>query len=80
MLCLLERLAAFQNVRLEISNLKLSAEGISRQIRAWADSLQNSEVKGQRYLNEKGRRLLREKKEDEEFKMELKRIIDHKHK
>lgn len=73
MLYLIEKLPIFHN-------LKLSVEGISRQIRAWADSLQNSDVKGQRYLNEKGRRLLREKKEDEEFHEELKGIIDGKRK
>src|SRR3712207_6938042 len=40
MLCLLERLPAFENLRFEISNLKSQAENISRQLRAWADSLQ----------------------------------------
>lgn len=80
MLYLIERLPIFHNLKFEISNLKLPVEGISRQIRTWADSLQNSDVKGQRYLNEKGRRLVREKKEDEEFHKELKRIIDSKRK
>jgi len=47
MLCLLERFSAFSNLRSQISNLKSLAENISRQLRAWADSLQNSEMKGQ---------------------------------
>jgi hypothetical protein len=47
--------------------LKSEAEGISRQIRAWADSLQNSEIKGQRYLNEKERSAVKNEKEKAEF-------------
>jgi four helix bundle protein len=39
--CLLERLPMFSDLKPEISNLKSLAEGISRQLRAWADSLQN---------------------------------------
>jgi four helix bundle protein len=43
-LCFTERLPVFKDFKSEISNLKLEAEGISRQLRAWADSLQNSEI------------------------------------
>ena len=32
------------------------AESCSRQIRAWADSLQNSDIQGQRHLNEGSRK------------------------
>lgn len=35
----------------EISALKSLAANCSRQLRGWADSLQNSEIKGQRHLN-----------------------------
>ena len=72
MLCFVERLSVFKDLKFEISNLKLLAEGVSRQLRAWADSLQNSEIKGQRYLNEKGRRIDKSKKEREEFLSTLK--------
>lgn len=72
MLCFLERLKAFEDLKSEISNLKLEAEGISRQLRAWADSLQNSGIKGHRYLNEKERRDAQSKKEKEEFLETLK--------
>src|SRR5213078_1580165 len=41
MLCLFECLPGFDNFKFEISNLKLRSEGVSRQLRAWADSLQN---------------------------------------
>ncbi len=50
MYCLLERLPEFSEFKFEISDLKLKAEGISRQLRAWADSLQNTDIRGTRYL------------------------------
>lgn len=74
MLCLLERLPQFNDLKFEISNLKLQAENISRQLRAWADSLQNSDIKGQRYLTEKTRRQAKAKCEREEFMAELRRM------
>jgi len=67
MLCFIERLPAFHVLKSEISNLKSEVEGISRQLRAWADSLQNSEIKGHRYLNEKEKKAVQSKKEQEEF-------------
>lgn len=51
-LLVLERLPACGHLNAEIARLKTSAESISRQLRAWADSLQNSDVRGSRYLNE----------------------------
>jgi four helix bundle protein len=74
MLCLLQQLSAFSDLKFEISNLKSKAEEISRQLRAWANSLQNSDVRGQRYLNEKSQRLAKQKREREEFLKELEEI------
>lgn len=71
MLCFIERLDAFADLKSQVGDLKSSAEGISRQLRAWADSLQNSDIKGQRYLTEKGKKTSREKKERKEFLKEL---------
>ena len=56
LLSLIELLPPFTDLKFEISNLKSAAEGVSRQLRAWANSLQESDIKGQRYLTEKGRR------------------------
>ncbi|MCA9287909.1 MAG: four helix bundle protein, partial [Phycisphaerales bacterium] len=56
MLCLMERLGRFSDLKSEISDLKSRAESCSRQLRAWADSLQNSEIKGPRHLNDSVRR------------------------
>jgi hypothetical protein len=43
------------NLKSEISALLPVAESCSRQIRAWADSLQNTGIKGQRHLTEESR-------------------------
>ena len=43
------------DLKSQISNLKSVAESCSRQLRAWADSLQNSDIAGPRHLNDKTR-------------------------
>jgi four helix bundle protein len=50
------------DLKSQISNLKLIAESCSRQLRGWADSLQNSEIKGQRHLTDKSRHEAEQKK------------------
>lgn len=55
MLTLLARRPYVSNLRSEISNLITLAESCSRQIRAWADALQNSPIAGSRHLNDKTR-------------------------
>ena len=73
-LCLCDRLPRLSNFKFEISDLRSRAESISRQLRAWADALQNSEIRGQRYLTDKGRRATKEAREREEFLKELEDI------
>jgi four helix bundle protein len=55
MLCFIERRGAFAHLNSQISDFKSIAESCSRQLRAWADHLQNSDIKGQRHLNERTR-------------------------
>jgi four helix bundle protein len=43
------------NLKSQISDLIPIAESCSRQIRAWAESLQNTDIKGQRHLNVQSR-------------------------
>jgi four helix bundle protein len=74
MLIVMERLPFFDHLKSEISNLKSLAESISRQLRGWADSLQNSEVTGQRYLNEKTKRVTDQKRQADEFMARLKQM------
>jgi hypothetical protein len=44
------------HLKSQISDLKSLSESCSRQIRAWADSLQNSEIRGPRHLNQTSRK------------------------
>jgi four helix bundle protein len=74
MLHLLERLPRFSHLKSRISNLRSLAESISRQLRAWADSLQNSDIKGQRYLNEKTRKEYERQKERDEALVEWRQM------
>ena len=71
MLCLLERRPGLRDFKSEIANLKSIAESCSRQLRAWADSLQNSEIKGQRHLNDRVRRETADKKRAKDFQSSL---------
>ena len=73
MLCLMERIEGLVDLKSEISNLKLSAEGVSRQLRAWAQSLQDSPIKGTRYLTSKSKKLDEARRERDEFIEELKK-------
>jgi four helix bundle protein len=88
MLCLLERLlhsadlksetrdlkSVSGNLQSEISNLKSLAEGVSRQLRGWADSLQGSAIKGQRYLTPKVRQTEQARRGREQLLEELRQV------
>jgi len=74
MLCLVEQIRPFADLKSQISNLKSQAEEISRQLRAWVESLQNSPIKGQRYLTEKSKERDRRARDREEFLAELRQI------
>ncbi len=71
MLCLMERMAGFADLKSEISNLKSLAEGTSCQLRAWTQSLQDSPIKGTRYLTSKDRKLHEARRERDAFLQEL---------
>jgi four helix bundle protein len=70
-LCLCERLLGLADLRSEIPDLKSRAESISRQLRAWCASLQDSDIRGQRYLTSKTKTKTKEAREREEFLKEL---------
>ena len=67
---LLERLRAFQTLIGEVLDIRARATCISRQLHGWCNSLQNTDIKGQRYLTDKSRRLDAAKKDREERKKE----------
>jgi four helix bundle protein len=74
MLCLLERMPVFRDLESEILNLKSRAESVSRQLGAWIRTLRDSEMKGQRYVTEKTRRVTQARQEREEFLRQLEQI------
>ena len=59
------------HLKSEISDLKSLAESCSRQIRAWADHLQNTDIQGPRHLNDKTRAIFEENKTATAFRQEL---------
>jgi four helix bundle protein len=76
MLHLVSRIPRFSGLSEKLSALHSRAESISRQLRAWADSLQNTDIKGHRYLTDKVRREQAMKQEQQEFEAELRRAVD----
>lgn len=55
MLRLIEQLPATATLRQQAEGFVSDCESIARQLRAWADKLQNSDISGQKYLNDKTR-------------------------
>ena len=66
MLCLLERIPAFQPLNKQIGVLKKRAESCSRQLKAWAQSLQNSDFRGERHVSQRTKRMDQAAREREE--------------
>ena len=77
-LCLCDRLKRFVDLKSQISDLRSSALSISRQLRAWCNSLQNSDIKGQRYLTDKTRHAEERRRDREAFFKELEEMRNRK--
>ena len=60
----------------EISDLIKLAESCSRQLRAWADSLQNSDITGPRHLNDKSRANYQKGKARESGAADFKKLME----
>jgi len=76
MLCVIERMESPEDLKSQISNLKSNAEGISRQLRGWANSLQNSDVTGQRHLNDQSKRAFDNKRKADRFVEQVRRTVE----
>ena len=74
MLCLMEQMPAFGDLKSEISDLKFLSENISRQLGAWAQKLQDSPIPGPRYLTSKVRQATQGRQEREAFLAELRAV------
>lgn len=83
MLCLKERRARkatwSEDLKSQISDLKSTAESCSRQLRGWADALQNSDIKGQRHLNDAVRRQDDQRKRSAAFEKKLRATLPANH-
>ena len=69
----LERLPFFAHLKSDIADLKSFAASISRQTAGWAASLQESDIKGQRYLTDQSRTSYNQKQRAAAFLDQLKR-------
>ncbi len=67
MLAVMELIPEFDNIRTQVEAYKQTIESITRQIRGWAQSLQDCDIKGQRYLTEQGRGMELKKESQQAF-------------
>jgi four helix bundle protein len=74
MTCLLERMPWFSELRPDLAGIKAKAESCSKQLKAWAQSLQDSDFRGERHVNQKTKRIEQATGDREEFLKELSEI------
>lgn len=74
MLSLLGKIPCFTLLESQILSLKSAAESISKQLGGWVRSLRDSELKGERYVDEKARRADDARRGREECLKELEEI------
>lgn len=64
------------SLQTQLNTLIQDAEAISRQLRAWADSLQNSDIKGPRHLNDNVRTTYNQQRRANAFREKLRGTLD----
>ena len=74
MLAVMELMLEFEAICPQVGMFKKSVESITRQIRGWAQSLQDSDIKGQRYLTDETRAAERQEKSQEAFHEKLEKL------
>lgn len=79
MLCVVDHMDAPVDLKSQISNLKSVSESTSRQLRGWADSLQNTDIKGQRHLNERTRIEYDQQKRTTAFHDQIRTMVEQAH-
>jgi len=75
-----ERLPRFAHLHSRVADLIQRGIAISRQIRGWTDSLQNTDIQGQRHLNEHTRREYDQTRRTQAFLSKLQEIRERGHK
>lgn len=63
-------------MRERLAELASMAESVSRQLRGWLNSLQNSDIQGQRHLNDATREAWDRRRRVAAFDEKLRRIVD----
>ena len=71
MLCVVELMDAPADLKSQISNLKSLSEGVSRQLRGWANSLQNTDIQGQRHLNDQSKMAYENGRRSDSFRKQI---------
>lgn len=79
MLGVMERMGDVEPLRPEILQFKSQCERIGKQIFGWTQSLQNSQVPGQRYLNEKSQKEFEQNRRRDEFAKSIKEATEKAH-
>ena len=79
MLHFVERSPETAHLRSQISDLKSLSESCWGQIRAWANSLQNTDIKGQRHLTNTSRAEYDMARRREEFNRQIQEILRKAH-
>jgi len=69
----IDRLEYFAHLKSQITDIKSLAESSSRQLSAWAASLQEGDIKGPRYLTEQSKGAYQQKQRATAFMEKLKR-------
>ncbi|AQQ69764.1 four helix bundle protein [Limihaloglobus sulfuriphilus] len=76
MLCVMDMMGDFNNLKSEISNFKSKSESIARQIRGWANSLQNINIAGQRHLNSNSKAVYDSEKRADAFMQKIDKMVE----
>lgn len=64
----------YTDLKSQISDLRSRSESVSRQVRGWLSSLQNSDIKGQRHLNDATKAEWERRTRAQEFVAYLERV------
>jgi hypothetical protein len=72
----MEQVSAFADFKSQISDLRSRVEGCSRQLRAWAQNLLDSNIKGQRHVSKKAMAENEHEKERERIERENREFIE----
>lgn len=76
MLRVLEGWRAFGDLKSQMTDLRQCSEKISKQPYGWIETLKNSDISGQRHLDEKSKASYAGRKDREAFLEELRRITE----